>query len=146
MKTRILAASALALALAVPGFAQDNQSNTNPSQTDSKQVTNNSQLPQSSAPADAGQLQPLKVESKEGFWGHLNPFARKKYVRRQMAPIVGRVNELDELTASNSKSIKDVDARASEGIRLASAKANEADSHAVDAGIAPIRPARPPSR
>jgi len=140
MKTRFLYASALALALALPGFAQDNtqnQSNPNSSQsTDSKQVqsTNNSQLPQSSAPADAGQLQPLQVESKEGFWGHLNPFARKKYVRRQMAPIVGRVNELDELTASNSKSIKDVDARASEGIRLASAKANEADSHAVDAG------------
>jgi outer membrane protein OmpA-like peptidoglycan-associated protein len=38
------------------------------------------------------------------------------------------------LTAANSKSIKDVDARAQEGIRQASAKANEADQHAVDAG------------
>src|SRR4029077_7729129 len=126
MKTRLLYASALALALAVPGFAQDNSNSSTTQNQDSKQVqqsTNNSQLPQSSAPADASQLQPLQVESKEGFWGHLNPFARKKYVRRQMAPIVGRVNELDELTASNSKSIKDVDARASEGIRLASAKA-----------------------
>ena len=64
----------------------------------------------------------------------MNPFARKKYVQRQMAPVRNRVNELDDLTAANSKSIKDVDARAQEGIRQASAKANEADQHAVDAG------------
>jgi len=51
-----------------------------------------------------------------------------------MTPIRNRVNELDELTANNSKAIKDVDARAQEGIRQASAKANEADQHAVEAG------------
>jgi len=45
-----------------------------------------------------------------------------------------RVNELDELTAANSKLIKDVDSRASEGIRVATMKATEADQHAVDAG------------
>jgi len=78
--------------------------------------------------------QPLELQSHEGFWGKLNPFARKKYVKRQMAPVVGRVNELDELTASNSRNIKDVDARATEGLRLANLKVNEADSHAVDAG------------
>lgn len=78
--------------------------------------------------------QPLTPETHEGFWGHLNPFARKKYVQRQMAPIRNRVNELDELTADNAKQIKDVDARAQEGIRQASAKANEADQHAVTAG------------
>jgi len=44
------------------------------------------------------------------------------------------VNELDELTAANAKMIKDVDARATEGIRVASVRANEADQHAVDAG------------
>jgi outer membrane protein OmpA-like peptidoglycan-associated protein len=44
------------------------------------------------------------------------------------------VNELDELTAANSKMIKDVDGRAQEGIKMASNKANEADQHAVDAG------------
>ena len=77
---------------------------------------------------------PLQNNRKEGFWGHLNPFARKKYVQRQLDPVRGRVNELDELTAANAKMIKDVDARATEGIRVASLRANEADQHAIDAG------------
>ena len=64
----------------------------------------------------------------------MNPFARKKYVQKQMAPIRDRVNELDELTAANTKEIKDVDARATEGIRQAGARAEQADQHAVDAG------------
>ncbi|HEV2715824.1 MAG TPA: OmpA family protein [Terriglobales bacterium] len=76
----------------------------------------------------------LQPDTHEGFWGKLNPFARKKYVQRQTAPIRDRVNELDELTAANGKMIKDVDSRAQEGVRLASTKANEADQHAVDAG------------
>jgi outer membrane protein OmpA-like peptidoglycan-associated protein len=45
-----------------------------------------------------------------------------------------RVNELDKLTAKNSKMIADVDSRATEGIHNAMSKANDADSHAVDAG------------
>jgi outer membrane protein OmpA-like peptidoglycan-associated protein len=77
---------------------------------------------------------PLRPDTHEGFWGKLNPFARKKYVQRQTAPIRDRVNELDELTAANGKMIKDVDSRAQQGIQLASNKANEADQHAVDAG------------
>ena len=64
----------------------------------------------------------------------MNPFARKKYVAVRPQPIRDRINELDELTASNTKAIKDTDARAQQGIQLASAKANEADQHAVDAG------------
>ncbi len=32
------------------------------------------------------QLEPLKPDTHEGFWGHLNPFARKKYVQRQLGP------------------------------------------------------------
>jgi outer membrane protein OmpA-like peptidoglycan-associated protein len=64
----------------------------------------------------------------------MNPFARKKYVQRQTEPIRDRVNELDELTSTNTKQIKDVDSRAQSGIKLASDKANEADQHAIDAG------------
>jgi outer membrane protein OmpA-like peptidoglycan-associated protein len=64
----------------------------------------------------------------------VNPFARKNYVKRQTDPIRDRVNELDDLTAANSKSIKDTDTRAQAGIQLASNKANEADQHAIDAG------------
>ena len=78
--------------------------------------------------------QPLQQQTHEGFWGHLNPFARKKYVARQLNPVKDRLNELDELQTKNSNMIKDVDARATEGIRLASVKANEADQHAIDAG------------
>jgi outer membrane protein OmpA-like peptidoglycan-associated protein len=129
----------LAAVVAVPAFAQNQTqpatSTTNTSsQTqvqDQKPQSDNLQSTQTASATEAHE--PLKVESKEGFWGKLNPFARKKYVRRQMEPVVGRVNELDELTASNSRMIKDVDARATEGIRLASAKANEADQHAVEA-------------
>ncbi len=90
---------------------------------------------QASQPADdLGPHQPLQPETRQGFWGHLNPLARKKYVQNQLSPIRNRVNELDELTAKNSTMLKDVDARATEGIRQASAKANEADQHALDAG------------
>ncbi|MGB2607220.1 MAG: OmpA family protein, partial [Candidatus Sulfotelmatobacter sp.] len=72
--------------------------------------------------------------SREGFWGRVNPFARKNYVKRQTEPIRDRINELDDLTAANSKSIKDTDSRAQAGIKMASDKANEADQHAIDAG------------
>jgi len=64
----------------------------------------------------------------------LIPSPAKKYVARQTQPIRDRINELDELTASNTKAIKDTDARAQQGIQLASAKASEADQHAIDAG------------
>jgi outer membrane protein OmpA-like peptidoglycan-associated protein len=78
--------------------------------------------------------QPLQPQLKQGFWGKLNPFARKKYLERQISPIRNRVNELDELTANNSKNLKDLDARTTEGLRQANAKADTADQHAVDAG------------
>ena len=79
------------------------------------------------------QLEPLKPDTHEGFLGTLNPFARKKYVQRQLEPIRERTNELDELTANNSRMLKDVDARATAGIQRADAHANLADQHAVDA-------------
>src|ERR1039458_4478434 len=79
------------------------------------------------------QLEPLKPDTREGFWGHLNPFARKKYVQRQLSPIRDRTNELDELTAGNSRMLKDVDSRATAGIQRADAHAGLADQHAVDA-------------
>lgn len=77
---------------------------------------------------------PLQAPSREGFWGRVNPFARKNYVKRQTEPIRDRVNELDELTSANSKNIKDTDARAQAGIKMASDKADAADQHALDAG------------
>jgi outer membrane protein OmpA-like peptidoglycan-associated protein len=76
---------------------------------------------------------PLAGQSNEGFWGHMNPFARKKWVRRQVDPIRDRTNELDQLQAKNANDIKDVDSRAQAGINKAMMAANTADQHASDA-------------
>jgi len=127
MKKSAILASLLAGALWLPAMAQQtgpqDQTTAQPAQT--SQATSSDQ---------ATSLQPLQPPAREGFWGRVNPFARKKYVQRQTGPIRDRLNELDELTSANSKMIKDVDSRAQEGIRLASAKASEADQHAIDAG------------
>jgi outer membrane protein OmpA-like peptidoglycan-associated protein len=128
MKNRTIFALLLAVVLAVPVFAQDNS-------TPQTQATTTQSAAQTPSKGDtATGKEPLQPETREGFWGHLNPFARKKYVARQTQPIRDRINELDELTASNSKAIKDTDSRAQQGIQLASSKANEADQHAIDAG------------
>lgn len=129
MNNRTIVALLLAGALSLPAFAQ--QSSSTPQDQPAAQA------PAATAPqatAGASGKTPLQPDTHEGFWGKLNPFARKKYVQRQTQPIRDRVNELDELTAANSKMIKDVDGRAQQGIQLASAKANEADQHAIDAG------------
>jgi outer membrane protein OmpA-like peptidoglycan-associated protein len=150
-KTYLLA---LAAALALPAVAQQSVPQAPPanSQTTLAQQDSSSQpaAPASQSVNDQQNLQatetkpatttnatgrePLKIETREGFWGKVNPFARKKWTQRQIQPVRDRVNELDELTAQNSKMIKDVDTRATEGIRLATLKATEADQHAVDAG------------
>ncbi|MEO6982124.1 MAG: OmpA family protein [Edaphobacter sp.] len=77
---------------------------------------------------------PLEMQSKEGFWGHMNPFARKKWVNRQISPIKDRTNELDQLQAKNANDIRDVDSRSQAGIHRAMDAANTADQHALDAG------------
>src|ERR1700694_917420 len=132
MKNRSLFVLTLAGVLAVPVFAQDNSTSQTQSST-STQTTTRQTTSQTTSETATGK-QPLQPQAREGFWGRVNPFARKKYVARQTQPIRDRINELDELTASNSKSIKDTDARAQQGIQLASAKASEADQHAIDAG------------
>ncbi|WP_260706313.1 OmpA family protein [Edaphobacter flagellatus] len=76
---------------------------------------------------------PLESQSKEGFWGHMNPLARKKWVHRQVDPVKDRVNELDQLQAKNANDIRDVDARATAGINKAQSAAELADQHAMDA-------------
>lgn len=87
--------------------------------------------------------EPLQPITSRDFWEGddpnivnliSHPMARKSYVQRQIGPIRDRVNELDALTAANSKMIKNVDASAQHGIQLVSAKTNEADQHAIDAG------------
>ncbi len=60
--------------------------------------------------------------------------ATKKYVRNETAPVINKVNELDDLTAKNSRDIKDVDTRAQQGIQSVQAKAATADQKAMAAG------------
>jgi outer membrane protein OmpA-like peptidoglycan-associated protein len=137
MKSRILFTLPLAASLMLPAIAQqapaDNQQ---PAMSQSSSQSSSSSTSSQTASSDENMTahQPLQPELRQGFWGKVNPFARKKYVQRQLSPIRNRVNELDDLTAANARNIKDVDARAQEGIRQASAKANEADQHATDAG------------
>ncbi|MGA2754017.1 MAG: flagellar motor protein MotB [Terracidiphilus sp.] len=76
--------------------------------------------------------QPLSA-SKEGFWGRIYPFARKKWVKRQTDPINDRLSELDDLNAKNAQYIKDVDARAQAGIRKAQSAADAANQLAMAA-------------
>ena len=128
MKNRVLVALLLAVVLALPAFAQQTGSTTQTQPAASS-------ADQSSATATGASVPiSLQPDTHEGFWGKINPFARKKYVQRQTSPIRDRVNELDDLTSSNTKAIKDTDSRAQAGIQLASTKANEADQHAIDAG------------
>jgi outer membrane protein OmpA-like peptidoglycan-associated protein len=118
----------LCAALVLPGFAQqaDSTSNAQPA----------------SPPQSAGDRQPLPPDRPANFWDGddpnfvnlvAHPFANKKYVQRQVGPIRDRLNELDQLTSESSKTIKDVDARAAQGIQLASEKSSMADQHATDA-------------
>jgi len=130
MNNRLFIALPLAAMLALPALAQSTSSTSDQTQPAATQQTQSSSSDNSSASGKA----PLAAPSREGFWGRVNPFARKKYVQRQTEPIRDRVNELDELTSSNGKAIKDTDSRAQAGIKLASDKANEADQHALDAG------------
>ena len=86
MKNRFLYALPLIATLALPVVAQ--QSTTpaanQPPAAQAQTATDNSPT----ANPDQ-QLEPLKADTHEGFWGHLNPFARKKYVQRHEAPDPG---------------------------------------------------------
>src|SRR5437660_7155105 len=129
MINRPVVALFVACLLSLPALAQQQPASSTPS--DQSQAAS---TPSTNSGDSATGKAPLQYESRQGFWGKVNPFARKKYVQRQTQPIRDRVNELDELTSANSKMIKDVDSRATQGIQMASTKANEADQHAVDAG------------
>jgi outer membrane protein OmpA-like peptidoglycan-associated protein len=127
-----LPALVLGSALGISAFAQ--------SSTPATQTTPDQAAPSSSStsmsPSDNATYatgKPLQDQSKEGFWGHMNPFARKKWVNRQTAPIKDQVNELDQLQAKNANDIKDVDSRSQAGIKNAMNAANTADQHAQDA-------------
>ena len=58
----------------------------------------------------------------------------KNYVRNQTTPLINKTNELDDMTAKNTKDIKDFDARAQAGIQQVQANTAAADQKAQAAG------------
>src|ERR1700693_3538205 len=54
----------------------------------------------------------------------------KNYVKQQTTPLINKTNELDDLTAKNSKDIKDVDARAQAGIQALNVKTADVEQKA----------------
>jgi len=134
MKNSISTTLLVSIALALPGFAQQSSSTASAPQSTSASSSQN---------ASSGEREPIKADTPQSFWDGddpnvvnlvTHPFANKKYVQRHVAPIRDRINELDELTSENAKSIKDVDGRAQHGIQLASEKSSLADQHATAAG------------
>jgi outer membrane protein OmpA-like peptidoglycan-associated protein len=141
MKTILNPGSIMAIlvtaSLSLPAVAQSNSPQTPPQQnpqvhtgasTTPNSSTIQTQNPNSQQTA-TGQA-PLPVKEHEGFWGHMNPFARKKWVNNQLNPVKSRLNELDELQAKNQRDIQDVDQRAQNGIHAAQSTANEANQTA----------------
>jgi outer membrane protein OmpA-like peptidoglycan-associated protein len=64
----------------------------------------------------------------------MNPFARKKWVKKQTDAINDRLSELDDVNAKNANDIKDVDGRAQAGIHRAQSAADAANQAATAAG------------
>jgi hypothetical protein len=128
---RRLAVFVLASAIAIPVWAQD-QVNTGTSSGVSAQTTASSSGTQAQPSPTPAAEQPLSTP-KEGFWGRIYPFARKKWVKRQIDPINDRLSELDEVNAKNAAYIKDVDERATAGIQKAQTAADAANQLAMNA-------------
>ena len=58
----------------------------------------------------------------------------KNYVKNQTTPLINKTNELDDMTAKNTRDIKDVDARAQAGIQAVNTKTAEVEQKAQTAG------------
>ena len=60
--------------------------------------------------------------------------ASKNYVKQQTTPLINKTNELDDLTAKNTKDIKDVDSRVQAGLAAVNAKTADVEQKAQAAG------------
>jgi hypothetical protein len=114
----------LASALVIPAVAQQSQPAGSDSQSTPPAAQQTSASSASSSTANT---------DKEGFWGHMNPMARKKWVKKRLDPINDRLTELDQVNAKNASDIKDVDARAQAGIQHAQSTADAANQAATAA-------------
>lgn len=123
------ACAALASGLALAAGAQQTQQPAVPPAPQQDAAPAAMQAPPPPPQPDINQ-QRLSNSDHEGFWGHLQPFARKKWVKKRIDPINDRLNELDDLNAKNANDIKDVDARAQAGIKTAQTTADQANQTA----------------
>jgi hypothetical protein len=135
MTNRILITLLLSMGMVLPTFAQQS-SNQNASASQSVSAGSDDHL-QSPRPPDF-----WDGDEPSLTWLILHPFASKQYVRRHVQPIQDRVNELDQITADNTRMIRDVDTRAQKGIQMVSDKTSLADEHAQDAAVQVRRPDR----
>jgi hypothetical protein len=119
-----VAALVLASAIAVPALAQETQPSQSAQPSSTASTTSQNYTPAA----------PYVPPAKEGFWGHMNPFARKSWVKKQTDPINNRLSELDEVNAKNARDIADVDTRAQAGISKAQSTADAANQTATAAG------------
>lgn len=122
----------LASAMTIPAIAQQTQPSDSSSAPAAAAPAATTQQAPTSTPPPAATAAP--VEEKEGFWGRVNPMARKKWVKKRIDPINDRLNELDQVNAKNAQDIKDVDARTQAGIKKAQDSADGANQAATAAG------------
>jgi outer membrane protein OmpA-like peptidoglycan-associated protein len=136
-KSAIPASAALLLAatMVLPAMAQTQTAQDSSAPQTNAQVQTGT--PDTMNPADNSSYAsgaPLPSRSKEGFWGHMNPFARKKWVNRQLDPVKGRLNELDQLQSKNANDIHSLDVKTAAGIHQAQSTADQANQTATMAG------------
>jgi outer membrane protein OmpA-like peptidoglycan-associated protein len=134
MKNRWMAALLMCAGLILSGYVKQGNA-----QQSSSSGTSSQSAP---VPNTESISEPIPPHTATNFWDGdepnlanlvTHPFASKKYVQRMTRPIKDRLNELDEITASNREAIRDIDARAQHGLQLASDKENLADQHSTDA-------------
>jgi len=130
---RRLALFSLASAIAITVWSQNSQPTTNDSQPTASQATSSQDTSMTAQQQPSPTAEKPLAPQKEGFWGRVNPFARKKWVKKQIDPINDRLSELDEVNAKNARDIKDVDARAQAGIQKAQSAADAANQLAMNA-------------
>ena len=137
MKRYLFLTMLLSAAFVLPALAQQTNATSG-----AQPAATGDQPASTSQTASSRDREPIPPPTSTNFWDGddpnlvnlvAHPFANKKYVQRRVGPIRDRLNELDQLTAENGRTIKDVDARAQQGIQLASERVNLADQHATDA-------------
>ena len=122
-----------ASALALPAVAKQNSSSNSAQASAQPAATASMAATSTGSKADELVAHPLPSKVRQGFWGRLNPFARKSFVQHQMQPIRDRTDELAELTAENAHDITARNAQAQAGIRAAQDRADRANQLASSA-------------